>query len=211
MLAALSAAGGPVTLGMLSESTGLHINTLREHLDALVASSRVRRHQGQPAGPGRPRTLYEATADGPDRGHREYAGLARALASVIHRTSKDPRRDAAIAGEQWGRQLAADRAPLDRSGTRSSAAGARRDVVAMLDEIGFAPESDRTASVVRLTRCPLLESARQYPDVVCAVHLGIVRGALEEYDADPEPAELFPFSEPGACRLHLSPHQRHPR
>jgi hypothetical protein len=39
--------------------------------------------------------------------------------------------------------------------------------------------------------------------VVCQVHLGIVRGALEVYRGDPEPTALLPFAEPGACRLHL--------
>jgi hypothetical protein len=30
-----------------------------------------------------------------------------------------------------------------------------------------------------------------------------VRGALQEYGEDPSGTELFPFSEPGACRLDL--------
>jgi predicted ArsR family transcriptional regulator len=81
---------------------------------------------------------------------------------------------------------------------------ARRHVVALLDDIGFSPEADEQAVSARLTRCPLLDAARRFPDVVCAVHLGIVRGALDEYDADPSAAELLPFSEPGACRHHLA-------
>ncbi len=80
---------------------------------------------------------------------------------------------------------------------------ARHRVVELLGDIGFAPESDDPPSVVRLTRCPLLEAAHKYPDVVCGVHLGIVRGALAEYGADPEGTDLLPFSEPGACLLHL--------
>jgi hypothetical protein len=39
--------------------------------------------------------------------------------------------------------------------------------------------------------------------VVCGVHLGIVRGALEEYGADSDRTDLQPFAEPGACRLDL--------
>ena len=39
--------------------------------------------------------------------------------------------------------------------------------------------------------------------VVCAVHLGIVRGALEVYGGDPTHTDLLPFSEPGACRLEM--------
>jgi predicted ArsR family transcriptional regulator len=198
VLGHLQAGAGPLTLAALSELTGLHANTLRDHLDALERSGLARRRQEPPQGPGRPRTLYEAVPDGAP-GHDEYAGLAAALASTILRTSPDPRRDAALAGEEWGHELAAAR---ERPG-RPGSAGARRAVVSMLDEIGFAPEADRAGSVVRLTRCPLLDTARRYPEVVCAVHLGIVRGALEEYGADPAPAELFPFSEPGACRLHL--------
>jgi predicted ArsR family transcriptional regulator len=133
-------------------------------------------------------------------GRAEYAGLAAALAATIHRTSDDPRRDAVEAGDLWGRELAADHgAP---AGTGEVAA--RHEVVGLLAEMGFAPDADRDSTSVRLTRCPLLDTARRYPDVVCAVHLGIVRGALDEYGADASPAELLPFAEPGACRLHLA-------
>jgi predicted ArsR family transcriptional regulator len=206
VLTALRAEGEPVTLTDLSLVTGLHANTLRDHLDALESTGRVRRRPAAPSGPGRPRTLYEPTPA--DRsGRSEYAGLAAALASTIHRTSPDPRRDAAEAGEGWGRELAGDRGRPTESGD----AAARREVVALLDEIGFAPESDAEETSVRLTRCPLLDTARRYPDVVCAVHLGIVRGALSEYGADASGAELHPFAEPGACRLHLASTSREAR
>jgi predicted ArsR family transcriptional regulator len=193
----------PQTLAGLSETTGLHPNTLREHLDMLESGGLVRRRPAPPSGPGRPATLYEATEDEVP-GHAEYAGLAAALAATIHRTSADPQADAASAGAAWGRELAAGHGPPHETG----AAGARREVVALLDDLGFAPQANSTNSDVRLTRCPLLETAVRYPDVVCSVHLGIVRGALEEYDADPEAAELRPFSEPGACGLHLGGRRR---
>jgi len=84
----------------------------------------------------------------------------------------------------------------------------RREVVALLDRLGFAPSPDARVSVVKLRRCPLLEAAHKNPEVVCGVHLGVVRGALDELGADPEQTELTalePFSEPGACRLDLLP------
>ena len=56
---------------------------------------------------------------------------------------------------------------------------------------------------VRLTRCPLLEAARESPTVVCSVHLGIVRGALAAQGHDGSASELHPFSDPGACHLRL--------
>lgn len=202
VLTALQAEGAPVTLAALSTSTGLHANTLREHLDALERNGLIRRQQAAPTGPGRPRTLYELAPDEGAEGRHEYAGLAAALASTIHHTSDDPQRDAGVAGSAWGHELAASRG---RPAPRGDA-GARREVVGMLDEIGFAPEANRDSSVVRLTRCPLLDTARRYPDVVCAVHVGIVRGALDEYGADAVAAELLPFADPGACVLHLGTH-----
>ena len=81
-------------------------------------------------------------------------------------------------------------------------------MVELFDDLGFAPEADVRATSVRLTRCPLLEAAHRYPDVVCGVHLGLTEGALEEYGAEPGDARLVPFAEPGACRLHLMRRRR---
>lgn len=189
----------PLTLASLVAVTGLHENTLREHLAALVRRGLVRRFRAEPSGRGRPAWLYELTDEEPARS--EYAGLAAALAATIARTSDDPGRAAAAAGEEWGRDLARDRgaAPV-------SAEAARDHVLRLLDDLGFEPETapDRPADV-RLTRCPLLEAAHRYPEVVCGVHLGIVRGALEEYGADPAGSTLEPFAEPGSCRLVVPP------
>jgi len=191
----------PTTLAALVEVTGLHANTVREHLQALVRGGLVRRRRDESSGRGRPAWLYQATETDEGSGRSEYAGLAAALAAVIHGTSDSPREDATVAGTEWGHELARDR------GTPATTNGqtARRQVVELLEDLGFAPEADDRHSAVRLTRCPLLEAAHKYPDVVCGVHLGIIRGALQEYGADPAGTELFPFSEPGACRLDLMP------
>ena len=179
--------------------TGLHPNTVREHLETLVGRGLVARSRAEPEGRGRPAWLYESTPAGP--GTSEYAGLAAALASVIARTSPDPHADALRAGEEWGHDLA-----RRRGATAASPAAARDQVTAILDDLGFAPRRQPAdPSVLGLTRCPLLEAARRHRDVVCGVHLGIVRGALEEYAADPADSALVPFAEPGACLLVVPP------
>ncbi|MFC4783868.1 helix-turn-helix transcriptional regulator [Nocardioides sp. MAHUQ-72] len=187
----------PVTLAALVAATSLHENTLREHLDALVRDGLASRRRAQPTGRGRPAWLYEAT----DSDVAEYAGLAAALAASIARTSADPEQVAAAAGEEWGHQLA-----RGRGAARTSPEEARSQVVALFDDLGFEPETgpDSLADV-RLTRCPLLEAAHRHPGVVCSVHLGIVRGVLEEHGADPSGTQLLPFAEPGACRLVVPP------
>lgn len=189
----------PLSLASLVNLTGQHENTLREHLAALVRRGLVRRHRAEPRGRGRPAWLYELVHDAPAR--TEYAGLAAALAGAIARISQDPRRDAAEAGEIWGREIARqhDAAPL-------SPAAARARSIEVLDELGFAPETSAEApQITRLTRCPLLEAAYRHQDVVCEVHLGIVRSLLTEHGADPAGTTLVPFAEPGACLLTVPP------
>lgn len=199
VLDALRDAARPASVGDLQQQSALHANTLREHLEALVARGLARRVRATPSGRGRPAWLYEAVEPARGAGSPEYAGLAATLAAHLHRTSPDPQQDAVAAGRAWGRELARNAGTPERPGT----VAARRKVVEILDEIGFAPEADDRATTARLTRCPLLDTAEAYPDVVCGVHLGIVRGALEAYGADSSRTDLRPFSEPGACRLDL--------
>jgi predicted ArsR family transcriptional regulator len=196
VLELLSGQPEPLSQAAIVDATGLHANTIREHLEGLRRRGLVRRLRAEPSGRGRPAWLYEATDD--DATGSEYAGLASVLAATIARTSDEPERAAATAGEEWGHELAHDRGALP-----VRAETARRHVIHLLDELGFEPEE--AGGHVRLTRCPLLEAAHRYPEVVCAVHLGIVRGALEEYGADPAGSELTPFAEPGACRLVVPP------
>jgi len=187
----------PVTAAALAGSSGQHTNTVREHLDALVEAGLASRFRAEASGRGRPARLYEATAtDQPVV--REYAGLATALALQLARTSSHPREDAVEAGRTWGEQLAAGRtAP-------PAPAGARREVGDLLTGLGFDPSADSRAQTVRLRQCPLIAAARQEPGVVCSVHLGIVRGALDTCHTRSDETSLVPFAEPGACLLHLT-------
>jgi predicted ArsR family transcriptional regulator len=199
VLAILDERAEPISIAALAAVTGLHTNTVREHLDALVEAGLARRERAPVAGRGRPAWLYSAVSDDElPGGIAEYAGLASALAEMIEQTSSSPRRDAIDAGRRWGRQLATDR----ELGTGAEA-DARRAVVQLLDGFGFAPQPDARHAVVRLTRCPLLEAARRHPEIVCGVHLGIVRGALEVQGGEADGADLLAFSEPGACLLDL--------
>ena len=199
----------PCRVAALAAVTRQHPNTVREHLDALVADGYATRVAAEPDGRGRPAWLYAAVDLDQAAGEsgavtREYAGLAAALAAHLTRTSTHPAEESLAAGSSWGHQLAlaSGREPAP------NATAARRQVVAMLDELGFEPEADARAAVVRLRRCPLLEAAHEHPEVVCNVHLGLVRAALEELGADADAAALKPFAEPGACRLDLLTRRR---
>ena len=86
MLDAVERGDGPASLSDLTAITGLHANTLREHLEALAAAGLVHRELAAPTGRGRPARLYRADRTIPPVA--EYAGLASTLAA----TTRWPRR-----------------------------------------------------------------------------------------------------------------------
>ena len=194
----LQLARAAVTVAEVATRLGLHSNTARNHLEALVQVGLATRERAAAVGRGRPAWHYTAAEGRPesDARVRDYAGLATALAAQISRTSADPGADALAAGEAWGRSLV-EGEPV------GTAAEARRRVVELFDRLGFSPEAGARSTTVRLRRCPLLEAARAHPAVVCSVHLGIARGALERLGGDPGPSSLEAFAEPGACVLTL--------
>lgn len=201
----------PCTVAALSSLIGQHPNTIREQLDSLSDSGLVVRSRSAAHLRGRPAWLYSASPQvGASEGASEYAALASALAAQLERSSTRPVAEAIAAGRMWGQELARESRRHDGEAVGapepSSAVAIRRKVVTILDGLGFAPTADARVGVVKLRRCPLLEAAHRNPQVVCAVHLGMARGALDELGADPESTEetaLQPFSEPGACRLDL--------
>lgn len=189
--------GVPTSVATVAAELGQHTNTVREHLEGLADAGLADRSTARPAGRGRPGTLYEARpASATDPGAREYAALASVLADQIARTSPDPRADALAAGDRWGRDLVAHE-------RHDGAPHARRTVVRLLDRLGFGPNADATDTAVELRRCPLLDAALRTPEVVCAVHLGLARGALDALGAPTDRTTLEPFALPGACLLHL--------
>jgi predicted ArsR family transcriptional regulator len=190
--------------------TGQHENTIREHLDALVDEDLAIKYQSTEHLRGRPAWLYRICDDRDQLRAGEYAGLASALAGSIARSSSHPDDDAIEAGETWARELVrhSELNPVEDHGhlARVSAIATRRKVISLLNQLGFAPKQNADLTKSKLTRCPLLDAAGQYPDIICNVHLGIVRGALSQFGAtstEIDKADLQPFFEPGACVLRM--------
>lgn len=182
----------------LAAELDLHPSTIREHAEALTEAGLAERTRAEPSGRGRPAWLYSAADSGVDSPLadprlRDYAGLAMSLASALTRISTDLEEDAVAAGIDWGRELAEADTTVGPPEER---------VVAVLTQLGFAPQPGPGSSIA-LTQCPLLDAARRYPDVVCRVHLGIVRGALEVFDGTRTASNLRPFAAEGSCTLEL--------
>jgi predicted ArsR family transcriptional regulator len=201
-LAALRKAGEPLGVAEVAEQVGVHVNTARFHLDSLVEGGTVVRSVEHPSGPGRPRTVY-APRPGMDRGgSREYRLLARILLGQLSAAGPDAQEAAEGAGRAWGRFLVDRPEPFQRLTVEQATA----KLTALLDSLGFAPESagdPGAPRVIRLRHCPFLELAEEHGPMVCRIHLGLMQGALAELDAPLSATGLKPFAEPDACLVQL--------
>ena len=195
ILRTLAEADGPLDAHELAARVGLHPNTVRWHLGVLANAGFVSSSTEPRTRPGRPRVVLTATEEEAE-GREDYRLLAAILAGSISGTENGTAA-AERAGEAWGRFLVERPRPF----ARLSAGDAADQVVRLLDEHGFEPE--RENGDVLMHRCPFRDLAEQHGDVVCAVHLGLIRGALAEIGAPVTATRLEPFVEPGLCRARL--------
>lgn len=196
VLAVLRSTDQPQPVQTLAEFVGLHPNTTRFHLDALVAAGLAAREDEPRHRPGRPKLLYRAVAQQPSEA-AVLQEVALALIRHLGRLEGGSAEQAEAAGRLWGEQLAnthqAER-PLDR-------------VVSTLDGLGYQPELvGDPAEVIVLTPCPLrsLLGEDESGDLptICRLHLGLMRGLLDD---DPQLTvdDLQPLVTPTTCVARL--------
>jgi predicted ArsR family transcriptional regulator len=191
---------GPLDSRELGRLLGLHPNTIRSHVEQLVEVGLVRNATAPAAGRGRPRVLYEAVSDVTAPPESGYRLLAQILAGYLATTDR-PQAVAESAGRAWGRYLTDKPEPF----AKVSAEKATQQVVQLFSQLGFMPEAAENAGEpkILLHRCPFRQVAESNQKVVCAVHLGMLRGALSELGAPLEATRLEPFVEPTLCVAHL--------
>ncbi|BFV60295.1 helix-turn-helix domain-containing protein [Kitasatospora sp. CMC57] len=179
LLAELTSAAEPLEAQQLARALGLHPTTIRHHLTALVQAGLVAVSRQPAAGRGRPKLSYTAAP-----AHEQldaYRELVEVLALGYGRVG------AVQAGRDWGAELPPDDAPL---GERVRAAAERW---------GFRPESGADGRLL-LRDCPFLRTAERHPEVICAVHQGL----LDALAGGPDVVRLHPFSAPGVCAIAIA-------
>lgn len=203
LLRILDDAGEEVHPADLATRVGLHVNTVRGHLDLMERAGLIERNVVSHAGPGRPRVVFRSRPrDARSPVSEGYRFLAEILASSIHFDSNDPRRTAQDAGRAWGRFLAA-RPP---SSAALPPARVIEQIVTTLAELGFEPEASAPGdqTEILLHGCPFRDMARTRGDIVCSVHEGLLRGMLEEMGGSVLMEALEPFVEPSLCVARMS-------
>lgn len=208
------------TLAELVEATGLHPNTVREHLQRLARGGYVTSVTETRTTRGRPRTLYSA-ATGADAETND--DVARKVASAAERgdrlrrylessTLAGPAAPAAAPAAPTGHRCTCDGTHGCAHPAAPGRAGDALPVDALhqidalddhLDQSGFNACIDERTLQVDITDCPYQEMVAESHGMVCVVHLGLVRTVLSQTGGPVTARELLPFAAPGSCTLSL--------
>jgi predicted ArsR family transcriptional regulator len=193
---------GPLDARELAGRVGLHVNTVRVHLNALAEAGLVESETQPPAGRGRPRVAYRAAAAAGEVGARRYRLLAEMLTALVVRFGPAAAEQLEEIGEAWGHYLVEAPAPYAEVGDGEAV----ERLLGLLAEIGFEPKLEQRGRKRRILMkpCPFLELARAHQDVICPLHLGLMRGALDELGARTRATKLEPFVEPDLCVARLA-------
>jgi predicted ArsR family transcriptional regulator len=187
----LASAGESRSLQELSDVAGVHSNTARAHLRALVGARVVEREHLTGGGRGRPSVRYRLASEWtvPSTDLRELAALLAAIALRGVR-SRSQRSEVA---RDWGRHLAG--AP----GVRNYGAALRRALERLGADTSVAPQS------LELTACPCPLVAPDHPELVCDLLMAAADGVLERCGASTRIGARTHDHATRRCRAELRP------
>lgn len=177
----LARSSRPLSTAEVAGSLGLHLNTVRPHLERMREVGLLEARPDTSGGVGRPQKLYELAADAPGLGLEPpvYPMLAKMLLDVAVASDTDTS-VVLEAGRDTGRALAHRTEDRTRGGQGTPSVGTM--TVGMLDDLGFDPASatEGNCTSVAFGHCPFAELATAHPQVVCALHRGLMEGFTGE-------------------------------
>lgn len=171
------------TIGELCEATGLHANTVREHLQRLIEGGYVLQSTEHRTTRGRPRTLYSAAT-----------GAANASSPI----ARDKVSAAARRGDLLRRVTSGSASVLGRDATYQLDA-----LIEHLEESGFEPVVDDEQLTVDLSPCPHAAGRTEDRPMLCTVHLGLMQGVLTEAGGPLAAEAVRTTALPADCTVQL--------
>ena len=190
----------PLATADVSESLGLHPNTVRPHLERMREAGLLDVEVSGRGDVGRPQHRYSIASDAPSLGLEPptMPMLARMVLSMASRLQASAD-DAEAVGRSEG---------VARAASYRHAPSTLEAVVADLDRLGFDPivtdgPSGVDDAVVAFAHCPFAELAEQHPDLVCGLHRGLVAGFVSEM-GDAEPNDFCSLTSRTPCRVTVA-------
>ena len=187
----------PLSTADVSEVLGLHVNTVRPHLERMREVGLLEVTTSSRGDVGRPQHRYSLASDAPWLGLEPspLPMLARVVLSAAHASGMAPD-ELVDAGREQGRA----------DGSRWSEGA--DPVLALTDEqarLGFDPEvvDLDDGAVMAFANCPFRELAVQHPDLVCSLHRGLVEG-LVEHVGGAVVTTFHPLVDRAPCQVELA-------
>lgn len=175
------------TIGELTTATGLHANTVREHLQRLIDGGYVVEEREQRTTRGRPRVLYSAAT-----------GEASASSPIARRKVQD----AASRGDLLRRAM-----PWTATDTLPSEATHQLDaLVEHLEESGFEPIVDEATLTVDLSPCTHASAHNCHLQTLCRVHVGLMQSVLTQAGGPLSARGVRPAQHLDECIVELELH-----
>jgi predicted ArsR family transcriptional regulator len=187
----------PLTTAEIADILGLHVNTVRPHLERMREVGLLQVDTETRGQVGRPQHRYSLAEDAPSLGLEPspYPMLTRVLLSAAAQAGLEGEELEDAAREQ-GR---ADARQWDR-GTAAVDA-----LMVEQAKLGFDPEvaeGDDSATVA-FAHCPFRSLAESHPDLVCRVHCGLVEGLVDEIGGA-EVTEFHSLVDRTPCQVELA-------
>lgn len=177
------------SLTELAEAAGVHVNTMRPHVQALEEDGILHSRQRQARGPGR-RVIEYFLAEPLSGTDSDLLAMSELLAAALARAQIDENQLRRI-GADWGRYL-------------SGRPGGENPIARMSDVLarfGYRVSTDTGAVTLERCLCPLVSP--DAPLNICRLIEGVVEGALAAAGSDLRIASSEHRPEARTCRLTL--------
>lgn len=184
-----------IQVAQIGKALGMHPNTVRGHLDELMAAGVVNRRVIPAAGRGRPSHAYTARVPSTEVSARAMVALVEVLASQL---ADDDTASAQTIGREWAEQFG-------RTAPVADLDAAELQTAEILRELGFDPVSRPDVATpkmreIGLHACPFITERGTRPaPVICALHEGFLDQSVGDVHV-----RLRPYDRPGQCGARLT-------
>jgi predicted ArsR family transcriptional regulator len=165
----------PLTTAEVAEALGLHVNTVRPHLERMRDVGLLQVESEARGSVGRPQHRYSLAPDAPSLGLEPspFPTFARVLLAAAAAAGVDGE-EVAEAGREQGR--------ADAAGWRGDDGAADCLDALLLEQtrLGFDPAVvvDGGEATLAFAHCPFRTLAEAHPELVCSLHRGLVEGLV---------------------------------
>jgi predicted ArsR family transcriptional regulator len=184
---------GPSTVAQIVAGAGVHRNTVRPHLEALLKAGVIELDEADRPARGRPRNRFRLRSSW-TLPSTDFRGLAEVLAQLVRLLGPDAASIRKI-GRAWGRYF------RGRPGERTL----EKDLPPVLERLGFIAQVE--GRDLRVSGCPCPLMIPEDPAIVCKLMTAVVEGYLQsDLAASGAPVIRSAHHDPGrrSCTLRLA-------